>query len=95
LDRPLFAVTAADRYRALQLLRAFPHAQATLPFGETLHYTDTRRDLAPDVIARELAEYLAAQGIGDAVVRAIGPSIEDAFIALMGSTDAAPKPAAA
>src|SRR5438067_12085584 len=41
-DRPLVAVKAADRYRALQLLRALPNARSVYPFGETLHFTDDR-----------------------------------------------------
>jgi hypothetical protein len=87
VDRPLLAVVAADRYRALLVLRALPHARSVYPFGETLHYTDARAGVAPEDIARELASHLASQGLGGATVTPIAPTIEDAFIALMGAPD--------
>jgi ABC-2 type transport system ATP-binding protein len=86
-DRPLVAVKAADRYRALQLLRALPHARSVYPFGETLHFTDDRAGVAPADVARELEAHLGAQGIAGASAAPIAPSIEDAFIALMGSPE--------
>jgi len=86
-DRPLVAVKAADRYRALQVLRALPHARSVYPFGETLHFTDDRSGVAPADVARELEAHLAAQGISGASAAPIAPSIEDAFIALMGSPE--------
>jgi ABC-2 type transport system ATP-binding protein len=86
-DRPLVAVKAADRYRALQLLRALPHARSVYPFGETLHFTDDRPGVAPADVARELEAHLGAQGIAGASAAPIAPSIEDAFIALMGSPE--------
>jgi ABC-2 type transport system ATP-binding protein len=87
-DRPLVAVRAADRYRALQLLRALPTARSVYPFGETLHFADERAGLAAADVAREVEEHLAAQGVVGATATPIEPSIEDAFIALMGSPDA-------
>ncbi|MEO8564590.1 MAG: ABC transporter ATP-binding protein [bacterium] len=87
LDRPLIAVVAPDRYRTLKLLRAMPNTQSVYPFGETLHYTDARADARPEDVARELVAHLAAVGVTDATVHHITPTIEDAFIALMGSPD--------
>ena len=87
-DRPLVAVKATDRYRALQLLRALPTARSVYPFGETLHFTDARAGARAADVARELESHLAAQGIGGASAAPIEPTIEDAFIALMGSPDA-------
>ena len=87
LDRPLVAVTAPDRYRTLQLLRAMPNTKSVYPFGETLHYTDARVDARPEDVARELVAHLASVGVTDATVHEITPTIEDAFIALMGAPD--------
>ncbi len=84
---PLFAVRAPDRYRALRTLRAFAHTYSVFPFGETLHYADRRTDLPADDIAREVVAHLQSQGIAGADVHAIKPTVEDAFIALMGSPD--------
>jgi ABC-2 type transport system ATP-binding protein len=93
-DRPLVAVKTAERYRALQLLRAMPHARSVYPFGETLHYADERADITAADVARELEAQLGAQGVADVSVAPIEPSIEDAFIALMGSPDDADRTAA-
>ena len=54
-DRPLLAIRVADRYRALLALRERPETHTVYPFGEVFHYTDARRDVPPDRMARELA----------------------------------------
>jgi ABC-type multidrug transport system ATPase subunit len=83
-DRPLFSVRVPDRYRSLGVLRAFPHAHSVYPFGETLHYTDERVDAPADDVARELIGFLAERGLAGAEIQLARPTIEDAFIALMG-----------
>ena len=80
-------VEARDRYRAIQALRGFPNAKSVFPFGETLHYTDARRDMAPDAITQELRAHLAAEGFEHATVEPIAASIEDRFMALMGTPE--------
>jgi ABC-type multidrug transport system ATPase subunit len=87
LDRPLVAVSAPDRYRALQLLRALPDVHSVYPFGDTLHYTDARMGARSDDVARELVAHLETSGVTGATARQIAPTIEDAFIALMGFPD--------
>jgi ABC-type multidrug transport system ATPase subunit len=89
--RPLFAARAADRVALLRILRAYPHAASAWPFGETIHVSDRRVELAPARLQAELAAHLAAAGLADAVVSPIAPGIEDTFIELMG----APSPRAA
>jgi ABC-type multidrug transport system ATPase subunit len=86
-DRPLYAVRAPDRYRTLQLVREFPHTASVYPFGEVLHYTDARAELPAERIAAELSTHLADRGVRGAVVAPAQPTIEDAFIALMGAPD--------
>src|SRR5262249_4228126 len=44
-DRPLFAIKATDRYRALLALRQRSATHSVYPFGDTLHYADARPDL--------------------------------------------------
>ena len=83
---PLLAVRASMRYRLIGALRAFPHALAVHPFGEELHYTDSRRGLDSIAIADELRAYLEREGFSDAVVTPIEAGIEDSFMAMMGST---------
>ena len=85
--RPLFALTAAHRYRALQVLREFPETASLYPFGETIHSTDRRADRSPDAIADELRRFAAARGLADLGVKAIAPTIEDVFMARMGAAE--------
>jgi ABC-2 type transport system ATP-binding protein len=86
--RPLLAVRSADRFRLIGALRRFPQALAVHPFGEDLHYTDARGDMAPALIADELRAYLAREDFPDAVVAPIRAGIEDSFMALMGTAPA-------
>jgi ABC-type multidrug transport system ATPase subunit len=86
-DRPLLAVHAADRYRALLALREWPRTHAVYPFGESLHYVDARVDAKPDTIAPEVAAFLTGRGFTDVQVAAATPTVEDAFIARMGAPE--------
>jgi ABC-2 type transport system ATP-binding protein len=83
-DRPLIAVTPANRYAALRTLRDYPHVHSVFPFGETLHFTDRRGEPA-DVIVREVKAFLASHGEPAADVRLTPPTIEDVFMARMGA----------
>ncbi|NBC16144.1 MAG: ATP-binding cassette domain-containing protein [Bacteroidetes bacterium] len=78
-DRPLLAVRGPDRYRLLQALRTYPHAQAVHPFGEDIHVTDARPQADPE----DLRQHLAGQGFEDVEIRPIRATIEDRFMALM------------
>jgi ABC-type multidrug transport system ATPase subunit len=81
-DRPLLAVRASDRHAALRTIRAYAHTGAVYPFGESLHFTDARPDVAAGAVADELAAYLRGAGITPEVTPA-APTIEDVFIARM------------
>jgi ABC-type multidrug transport system ATPase subunit len=86
-DRPLLAVYAADRYRALLALRESPRTHAVYPFGESLHYADARVDATADAIAADVRAYLASRGFDRIRVEPATPTIEDAFIARMGAPE--------
>lgn len=94
-DRPLLAVHARDRYRALLALRKYGQTHTIYPFGEVLHYTDRRRDAAPEQIVSELTAFLNAEGFRDARAGLIPASVEDAFMASMGTVDKGPRAGAA
>ncbi len=81
-ERPLLAVSAADRYGALRALREFPHAWTVYPFGASLHYSD-RRTAASAGIAPELEAFLASRGFHDVSAHPISASVEDVFMARM------------
>lgn len=83
-DRPLFAVQTENTYRLLSSLRAHPYAESVYPFGEFVHYTDSRTDVAPE----EIASLLRSNGFRQVDVHRIEPGIEDVFMALMQEEEA-------
>jgi drug efflux transport system ATP-binding protein len=91
-DRPLFAIRASDRYPVLKALREFPHTHSIYPFGETLHYADTRDPAAasPDQIAAEVRAFLSSRGFAGVAVEPTAPTVEDSFMARMGAPQGAP-----
>jgi ABC-type multidrug transport system ATPase subunit len=87
--RPLLGVRGPDVLRLLGALRRFPHAAAVWPFGESLHYTDARTDVAPEAIVGELRAHLEAAGLGGVSLAPIPASIEDSFMWHMAQERAA------
>ncbi len=85
----LFAVRGRDRYAMLQALRDFPHAVSVFPFGDELHYSDSRTDGDPVAIAEEVRSFLHSKGFGSSEVVSIEPGVEDTFMALMSAPEAA------
>jgi ABC-type multidrug transport system ATPase subunit len=88
-DRPLIAVQAGDRYRTLQTLREYTQTATVYPFGDVLHYTDRRAGAPIERVTADLADFLRSRGLQDVRTTAIPATIEDSFMALMGSPDAA------
>ncbi len=87
--RPLFAVRGSNVLGLLGALRGFPHAAAVWPFGEALHYTDARKDAAPEQIVRELAAHVQSAGLSGVTMSPIAATIEDAFMWYMTQEQAA------
>ena len=87
--RPLLAIAGGNILGLLGALRHYPHAAAVWPFGESLHYTDERPDLALDALTAELLAYLASAGLTGVTVRPIDAGIEDAFMWFMTQRPAA------
>jgi ABC-type multidrug transport system ATPase subunit len=86
-DRPLFAVRAGNRYRALLALRTAPHARSVYPFGEVLHYTDARIDASSRQIEGDIQRFLTSNGFADVAVTPITATVEDVFMARMTATE--------
>src|SRR5206468_1571699 len=66
--RPLFAVHAgggAERYRILLALREYEPTKSVYPFGEALHYTDTRATASDEDVRTSAAAFLMAKGFAD------------------------------
>ncbi len=87
---PLFAVRGHDRLAMLAALRASPHAESVWPFGEVLHYTDTRREVQPGALAREIGELLTTRGVRDVEVQPIAANVEDVFMRMAQTPHVAP-----
>src|SRR5688572_1580524 len=89
-DRPLIAISGTRRYEMLLALREFPDARSVYPFGDSLHYTDSREHADAAAIGEDLVKYLRDRGFSDARAEPIQAGIEDSFMALMGGrTEAA------
>lgn len=78
-DQPLAAVKADNSYKLIQALRAYEFAASVHPFGEYVHYTDSRGQIEEQV----LKAYLQNQGCTNVEVQDINPDIEDTFMHLM------------
>jgi len=78
------ARATGDRAALLRALRALPHVASAYAFGEWVHVTDERTGLDAADVARDVAAGLAAAGLADAEARPTAPTIEDAFMDLMG-----------
>lgn len=85
---PLVAVHGGERLRILRALRALPTASSVYPFGQALHYTDTRAGADPSVVAAELVAHLRREGAGDVSAAPIAANIEDSFMALTRDSEA-------
>jgi ABC-type multidrug transport system ATPase subunit len=80
-ERPLLGVRAKDRYKALLALRQYDQAHSAYPFGEVIHYTDTRVDMPVEQISADVKAFLDGKGFADASVEPLTPTVEDSFIA--------------
>jgi ABC-type multidrug transport system ATPase subunit len=86
-DRPLLGVHARERYPVLLALREYPNTHTVYPFGEVLHYTDTRQQVTADQIAADLTAFLESRGFHDVRAGVIPATIEDSFMAYMGAPE--------
>ena len=87
-DRPLISIRAADRYRLIEALHAYPQTRSVFPFGDVLHFTDRRADHASDAVVADVDAFLRGHGVGGVIAVATEPTIEDVFIARMGAPEA-------
>lgn len=78
-DKPLYAVRGDKQYHILKQMEKFPFTHSIYPFGEYLHYVDTRQAVSRD----EIAAYLKEHGHNNVTIEKINAEIEDCFIELM------------
>lgn len=77
--KPLYGVSHQQKYRLIESLRKYEYADSVQPFGEYVHYTDTRGQSEEE----EIRDYLKGEGLDGATVEQIQPDIEDLFMSLM------------
>ena len=89
-DRPLIAVKADQRYESLLALREYPHTHTVYPFGEVLHYTDARTMLPVEAIGSDVVAFLGSRGLTTVSAARIPATVEDSFMAYLGTAEEAP-----
>ncbi len=77
-SKKLYNVKSDNMYQLIDSLKTFKYAHSAYPFGEFVHYTDTRNDF--DV--NELHSYLKDKGLHNISIEITNPTIEDTFMAL-------------
>ncbi len=82
---PLFEVEADDLVHAVEVLQEAPGIVRAGMFGRLLHVTAERAEGAPE----RIRQALAAEGVEARAIRAIEPSLEDVFIALVAKAGGA------
>jgi ABC-type multidrug transport system ATPase subunit len=90
--RPLMAVRSDQRYATLKALRDYEYTNSAYPFGASIHFTDTRTDLPEEAQQQELRAFLSARGLANVTVAPTPPTVEDTFMARMGSDAAETAP---
>lgn len=77
-EKELFAVKGEDTYQLLLDLRSYPFVNSAFPFGQSIHYTDTRENVTPELIKK----YLESKGQMNVEIERTTAGIEDCFMAL-------------
>lgn len=85
--RALFSVRASDRHGALRAIREYPELHSVYPFGELLHFTDSRDAADPADVVRDLEAFLASRGLTQVEIAPAEPTIEDTFIARLSAAE--------
>lgn len=75
----IFGIRSEHTYHLLQTLKDYEFSKSVHPFGEFIHYIDKR----PNSDSQVLHNFLSANGITDAEIKMVKPTIEDCFMSLM------------
>lgn len=79
--RPLYGIFSTQKYELLRAFADYDHTYTAFAFGESIHYTDQRGEVAID----ELEVFLTARNLREVRISRIQPHIEDCFMELMQS----------
>jgi len=76
--KQIYNVRANNMYQLITSLNSYEHKHSVYPFGEFVHYTDTRADFNPNV----LAQYLESNNLSKVEIAKTVATIEDTFMEL-------------
>ena len=76
--KTLYNISATNMYALIESLKAYKNQYSVYPFGEFVHYTDSRTDFDP----KELHRYLEANGLTNITIETAQATIEDTFMEL-------------
>ncbi|MDP3352793.1 MAG: ABC transporter ATP-binding protein [Flavobacteriaceae bacterium] len=74
----IYDISADNMYKLIESLKSFKHHYSVYPFGEFVHYTDTRNDFNP----QELQYYLESKNHTNIKIKITKTTIEDTFMEL-------------
>ena len=76
--KPIYNVRANNMYQLINSLNDYKHNHSVYPFGEFVHYTDSRTDFNPE----DLRMYLEAKNLSNLNIEKTKATIEDTFMEL-------------
>ena len=76
--RTIYNVRANNMYQLINSLYKYEHNHSVYPFGEFVHYTDSRTDFNPD----HLKSYLESNNLSNVFIEKTKATIEDTFMEL-------------
>ncbi|MFY0714414.1 ABC transporter ATP-binding protein [Seonamhaeicola sp. NFXS20] len=77
-QKPIYNVSANNMYQLINSLNEYKHKHSVYPFGEFVHYTDSRTDFNP----KELQLYLESKNLSNIHIKKTKATIEDTFMEL-------------
>lgn len=76
--KAIYNVRASSMYQLITSLKDYQFNHSVYPFGEFVHYTDSRTDFNP----KELRHYLESRNLSDIKIEETQATIEDTFMEL-------------
>lgn len=76
--KPIYNVRTNNMYQLIKSLNDYEYNHSVYPFGEFVHYTDSRTDFNP----KELKVYLESKNLSDIIIEITVATIEDTFMEL-------------
>lgn len=76
--KSIFNVGANNMYQLIESLKAYEYSHSVFPFGEFVHYTDSRPDFDPTTLQR----YLESEKLSEIHIEKTRATIEDTFMEL-------------